>query len=97
MSSTPDVDVAHKRNFRRFIEPNYERVNVNPGEVRDQFQAFLDTCLDAIPNDGSPADGYMYNAHMGSFVRHLDIAKDEYVKARMAFLTTRGSSKKARE
>ena len=77
---------AHKRNFTDFIEPKYERVeSVSPGAERDRFQKFLDECLASVPDDGTPADGYMYNAHMGSFVRHLDIAKDEYVKARLAF------------
>ncbi len=92
MATTP----KHKQNFISFIEPNYARVgHVNPGEHRDHFQAFLDTCLAIIPNDSAgPADPYMYNAHMGSFVRHLDEAKDAFVKAHLAFYTSRNSNKR---
>jgi len=83
---------AHKRNFENFIEPKYARVaSVNPGAQRDRFQVFHEENMACIPDEGSPADPYMYNAWMGEYARLLDQAKDAYVKAALAFYTARGS------
>ena len=84
----------HKRNFLQFIEPEYEYAKeVNPAAFRVKFQKFMNECLEEIPDDGSPKNGYAYNAHMGNFARLLDSAKDELVKAVLAFHATKGSCK----
>jgi len=82
----------HKQNFARFIEPAYAKVaEVNGSEIEKQFQAFQDECFKQIPDEGQPADPYMYNSHMGNFVRSLDEAKDHFVKGKLAFYAKRGS------
>jgi hypothetical protein len=84
----------HKSNFDSFINPNYAKVDqVNGWEIAKQFQAFQDECIKGIPDEGVPADGYMYNSHMGNFVRSLDEAKDHFVKAKSAFYAKRNSAK----
>ena len=94
MSQVP----PHKTNFSQYIEPNYGYVKeVNPGQTREKFQAFLDELLALIPDEGAPADGYMYNAHMGSFVRHLDEAKNDFVCAQLAFYAKRGSCQESKK
>ncbi len=76
----------HKTNFRGYIEPNYKFCDkVDATRTRAVFQEFLDQCLATLPDDGTPKNGYAYNAHMGAFVRALDNAKDEFVKAQQAF------------
>jgi len=47
-----------------------------------------------LPDDGAPADPYMYNAWMGEYARTLDQAKDAYVKAMLAFYAKRNSGAK---
>ena len=84
----------HKRNFIQFIEPEYAHVEkVDPAAFRAKFQKFMNECLEEIPDNGAPLDGYGYNAHMGNFARLLDSAKDEFVKASFAFYAMKGSCK----
>lgn len=53
--------------------------------------AFQDERLAELPDEPAPADAYMYNTHMGAFVRSLDQAKDHWLKAKLAFYAKRGS------
>jgi hypothetical protein len=54
----------HKASYFGFIDPNYAKVNqVNGWEIAKKFEAFSQTCLDEIPDEGAPADGYRRNAH----------------------------------
>ena len=81
---------AHKRNFDHYIaskRAHDERVD----EALDAkiFQDLLNQCLERLPDDGGPADGYAYNAHMGSMVRALDVAKNEWINAQRAFYAAR--------
>ncbi len=86
--------MAHKTNFQDFIEPNYKFDDrVNPGADRKQFQTFANALLETIPDEGSPAELYLYNAHLGSCFRKLDEAKDSFVKAKLAFYCKKNSSK----
>ena len=55
------------------------------------FERFLRERLDRIPHDKEPADAYAYNSHMGAFLRALDQAKDEYLKAVHAYYAARDS------
>jgi hypothetical protein len=83
---------AHKKLYANFIDPNYKHVEqVSGWETAKTFEAFQQARLDEIPNEGAPADSYMYNTHMGNFVRTLDQAKDAFVKAKLAFFAERGS------
>lgn len=82
----------HKQNFAGFVVPNYAAVaEVNSWEIGQRFQRFMDECMAQIPDEGAPADGYMYNTHMGQFARSLDEAKDHFVKGSLAFYAKRGS------
>ncbi len=81
----------HKANYANFINPDYERVAAVDGyALAQQFQAFQDVCMAQIPDEGAPADSYMFNTHMGAFVRALDEAKDHFVKGKLAFYAKRG-------
>lgn len=82
----------HKTNYAGFVDPHYLLTPVDPKAWRQKFQAFSDSCFDEIPDEGQPADAYMYNTHMGAFVRALDEAKDHFVKGFMAFCAKRGSA-----
>lgn len=85
----------HKANYIQFIDPDYERVaEVNGGEIAQQFQAFANELMARLPDAGTPADGYMYGAHMGAYVRSLDEAKDHFVKAMLAFYAKRNHLKR---
>lgn len=87
----------HKIGFS-FINPDYAKVEqVNGYEIAKQFQSFADDCMKQIPDEGQPADGYMYNSHIGAFVRSLDEAKDHFVKGKLAFYAKRGSGSAAVE
>jgi hypothetical protein len=82
----------HKANFVSFIDPDYAKVNeVNGWQIAKTFQAFQDTLVATIPDEGAPADPYMWNSHMGAFTRSLDEAKDHFVKGKLAFFAKRGS------
>lgn len=84
--------MSHKRNFEQYIECNYKpNAATDEKAITKHFQSFLASCLEMIPNEGEPADGYMYNAHMGAFVRDLARAKEEFVQASYAFHEKRGS------
>lgn len=77
---------AHKRNFLKYIDPGYETVEkVKVATWRAEFQKFMDTCMAEIPNEGEPKDAYAYNSHLGQFTRSLDNAKDEFIKALLAY------------
>lgn len=90
MTETP----KHKENFVSFINPSYRKVDeVNGFEIAKQFQTFQDLCFAQIPNEGTPADGNMYNSHMGAFVRSLDVDKDEFLKGSLAFYAKRNTWK----
>lgn len=85
--------VRHKESYRSFINPDYARVSeVNGYALAKEFQEFADRLFSQLPDVGEPADGYMYNSHMGAFVRSLDEAKDHFVKGALAFYTKRGSA-----
>ena len=90
MTSAP----AHKRLYADFVEPNYKRTEaVDVDAERAEFQGFLTACLARIPNEPEAAkNGYAYNAHMGAFVRTLDVAKDHFVKALLAYHAEKKSS-----
>jgi hypothetical protein len=91
MAAHPSVN-NHKSNYARFVNPDYARVEqVNGYASAQQFQQFLDALLAELPDEGAPADGYMYNSHMGALVRTLDEAKDHWIKAKLAFYAKRGS------
>jgi len=88
----PNVVTRHKALYANFINPEYAYVDqVNGYEIAERFQAFADACMATIPDEGEPADGYMYNTHMGKFLRDLDTAKDHFLKASLAFHAKRGS------
>ncbi len=81
----------HKAQYDNFIHPNYGQTDdVNEIEITKVFQRLSDDLIQQIPDEGEPADGYMYNSHMGAFLRTLDQAKDHYVKALLAFWLKRG-------
>lgn len=83
---------AHKKNFVGFVNPDYARVEQVSGyAIAVKVEAFNAELLKLIPDEGAPADAYMYNAHMGAFARALDEAKDHFVKANLAFYAVRGS------
>jgi hypothetical protein len=85
---------TQKTHYFNFIDPHYAMVKeVDPAAARRTFEAFNQTLLAEIPSEGAPQDGYMYNAHMGAYVRALDVAKDHFVKAKLAFYAVRGSSR----
>ena len=82
----------HKENYDSFITPGYRLVpQVDAPAVATQFQAFLDACMTQVPDEGKPADGYLYNTHMGAFCRSLDEAHDHFTKGLLAFYAKRGS------
>jgi hypothetical protein len=86
---------SHKRNHYNFLDPDYQDSSkVNAAEERKVFNDFLNAMLDRIPNEGEPKSSYLYNSHMGNFVRLLDNAKDEYVKAKLAYHCHMGDSGK---
>lgn len=77
---------AHKRNAWQYIEAGYGPSSVvKAPEIRAVFQEVLDKCLAKIPDEGEPADGFMYNAHLLDFIRELDKAKDAFCKTLLAF------------
>ncbi len=78
--------MAHKKQYENYIDPQYGQVtHVNVQEIRASFQKFADECMTRIPDTGAPQELYFYNSHMGAFLRALDHAKDEFVKAALAF------------
>jgi|SRR5688500_2223068 len=82
----------HKEQYKGFIKPDYAPVaQVNGGEIAGAFEAFSQARFAEIPDEGTPADGYMYNSHMGAFVRTLDQAKDHWLKGKLAFYAKRDS------
>ena len=82
----------HKAQYMNFIDPDYAKVTqVNGWEIAKTFEAFTQERLNEIPDEGSPADGYMFNSHIGAFVRSLDEAKDHFLKGKLAFFAKRGS------
>ena len=88
--STTTQKPDHKRTYDNFIAPKYSEEDesklVEIEEIyANKFQAFMDQLIADIPDEGKPANGYLYNTHAGAFVRALDEAKDHYVKARKAF------------
>jgi len=90
--------MSHKRQYTNFIDPQRREVEqVNVAAIRRQFQELSDHLLDAVPDDGEPADKYMYASHMGEFVRVLDHASDCYVKALMAFYADRRTNVESSE
>jgi hypothetical protein len=83
---------AHKANFTKFIDPDYAKVpEVSGWEIAKTFEIFNQQRLDEFPDDRTPKDPYMYNTHMGAYVRALDEAKDHFLKGRLAFYAARGS------
>ena len=84
----------HKRNYLGYVHPQRAAVSADvfdPREESAMFERFLRERLDRIPNDKEPADAYAYNSHMGAFLRALDQAKDEYLKAVHAYYAARDS------
>jgi hypothetical protein len=85
------VPPRHKRNFRNFIVDRRDPESV--GDVRQadaaRFRAFMNACLEDIPDEGEPSDGYAYNAHMGAFARALSEAMHHLTAARVAFAFVR--------
>jgi hypothetical protein len=53
--------------------------------IAGDFQRFCDACFAQLPDEGKPADPYLYSSHAGAFVRALDQAKDHWVKAKLSF------------
>lgn len=82
----------HKAQYQQFIDPDYAKVpSVNGWEIAKTFEAFAQERINELPDEGAPGDPYMYNSHMGAFVRTLDEAKDHFLKAKLAFYAKRGS------
>lgn len=90
--ASPASVPPHKALYAQFVDPAYQYVpDVNGQAIAKEFQTFVDALMDTIPNEGMPADSYMYSSHMGAFVRTLDQAKDHFVKTKLAFYAKRGS------
>jgi hypothetical protein len=64
---------------------------VNGWAIAKQFEAFSQERINELPDEGAPAEPYLYSSHMGAFVRTLDQAKDHFLKAKIAFYAKRGS------
>jgi len=87
MARTEPV-VPHKANFVNFVNPRFggsEADKVDEAYIARKFQTFQDACFDEIPDDAPPADGYMYNAHLGHFVRLLTEAKYHLINGVRAY------------
>jgi site-specific DNA-adenine methylase len=83
---------THKVNYSHFVDPDYARVTqVNSRETAKTFEAFNQERLAEIPDEGAPKDAYKYATHMGAYVRALDDAKENFIKAKLAFYAPRGS------
>jgi hypothetical protein len=95
MSSAP-YPRAWKAKYQKFVDPNYAHVSqVNGQNIAAYFEACLNDLLDFLPDAPVSAanggDPYMFESHMGAFVRTLDEAKDHFVKASLAYYAKRGS------
>lgn len=66
--------------YKGFINPCYES-QVNEVAVKKDFQEFADRYRSAIPTDGQPKDGFLYNYHMTRFHKNLKSAADDYIRA----------------
>jgi hypothetical protein len=78
----------HKAQYAQFIAPGYREdvlVKVDEEATAGEFQRFSDACFAQLPDEGKPADPYLYSSHAGAFVRALDQAKDHWVKAKLSF------------
>lgn len=94
MSETKTPLPDHKRNFDKFISTEYQyRSEVDTIAIKTMFQEFHNNLMEMIPNDKPPADGYMYNSHMGALCRELDGAKNSFISGLLAYYEKRGSGK----
>lgn len=84
--------------FDSFCDPNYSASAVgavDPNKVRLEFDTFRRMQMAKLDTEGEfPKDTYMYATWMGEFHRQLDMAKDSYVKAALAFHSARGDGTK---
>ena len=81
--------------FKHFCDPKYSRDAIevaDPPFFRKEFETFRSKMVNTLP-DEEPKDGYMYATWMGEFNRQIYIAKDSFVKARLAFFSERGEGK----
>ena len=93
MQNDQAVVARHKANFIGYLRTQIEHLQRYEGklateqiQVLEAFDELLQTLVDEyMPDEGEPADGYGYNAHMGACVRALDQAASEYYKARISF------------
>jgi hypothetical protein len=71
--------------YMNFIDPKYQSPIPNVAEYREKFNIFFNELVEHL-QEGEPEteNAYLFNTHMGSFVRHLDQAKDAYFKALLA-------------
>lgn len=97
MTSSSSAIAGHKRNYIGYIHPRRAAPPVaaafDDDAVSAAFEQFLQARLADIPDGKDPADAYPYASHMGAFLRALDQAKDEYIKAVRAYYAIRDSRK----
>jgi hypothetical protein len=77
----------HKVQYDRFLNPGYSEEGLATawGSTNKSFEDFHQARLNEIPDEGTPAEGYLYNSHMGAYVRSLDVAKYHFIQAKLAF------------
>ena len=87
-------------NYRNYIEPNYKfgQGYRKPDEIRQEFNEFANALIEkdfgeAIKAGVEPKNAYNFNSHMGQALRYLDAAKDECVKAVLAFHAEKDTGK----
>jgi len=77
----------YKKKFENRIKPNYTRMNMGPEtcSVEAKFNKFANDLFATLPDYQAPENHDRYYEHMGHFVHHLDVAKDEWMKGLAAF------------
>lgn len=95
---TLPVLASEVRSFVDFVEPNYKMLakeHRNPAEVRAVWNDFWNNQLaqDFTVVGEKAKNLYFFNSHMGNAARQFDSAKDEWVKAVLAFHCERDNVK----
>jgi hypothetical protein len=87
-SNRPKLENDPFENFRDFVDPEFAMTSgkVIAPHIRKKFKEFMNKMIDEIPQGVSqPKNPYMFNAHMGDFVRLFTHAKNAYVMAQLAY------------
>lgn len=81
-------DMAHKENFKNFLDPGYgpeDVKEVDTALIRKKFQALADELLSMIPDEPTVKDGYYFNAHLGNAFRELGHSKESFINGLCAY------------